>query len=551
MKRAHRRRQGKSAFDLIEEATHLLRGASAATLAVYYLGAVPFVLGLLYFWADMSRAPFAHRHLAAAALGLAGLFYWMKFCQTLFTRRLRADISGTPVAGPGGRGCLRIFLQQAILQTYGLLVLPLALLPILPFAWVYAFFQNVTVLADGRDARVGGLIKKSQQQAALWPRQNILTLLILLAFALYVFLNWATLGLTLPNLCKSLFGLDSVFVQNSWAMLNTTFFAGMFGLTYLCVDPLLKTIYTLRCFYGESLTSGEDLKAELKPFTLPVPQAVGIMAVIALLALVPAAHAEAAPAATPPAAGQSISPPDLDHAIAQTILGTKYTWRMPKEQSVDDAANENVVTRFFYDVGQTVRTWATNTVKWIGKMLRKLFSGSGSNSGGDRGSGYGWIMSVEILLYVLIAVALSALAIFLYRVWRGRQRTPAKLAEAIPSVPDVADENVRADELPEDGWTRLARELLERGEFRLAMRAFYLASLAHLAARNLLSIARFKSNRDYERELKRRAHAFPALLSVFGENIFDFERVWYGRFEADRERVAEFAAKVERLKTAA
>lgn len=168
MKRDHRRREGKGPFDLVEEATHLLRTASAATLAVYYLGAIPFVLGLLFFWADMSRAPFAHRHLTEAALGMAALFFWMKFCQTIFTRRLRAQISATPMPALTVRRCVRIFLQQSILQTYGLFILPLAVLPILvPLAWVYAFFQNVTVLGDGNESRVWELVKKSQHQAAL------------------------------------------------------------------------------------------------------------------------------------------------------------------------------------------------------------------------------------------------------------------------------------------------------------------------------------------------------------------------------------------------
>jgi hypothetical protein len=49
-------------------------------------------------------------------------------------------------------------------------------------------------------------------------------------------------------------------------MLNTTFFATAFWLTYLCVDPIAKAVYVLRCFYGESLRSGEDLKAELRNF---------------------------------------------------------------------------------------------------------------------------------------------------------------------------------------------------------------------------------------------------------------------------------------------
>lgn len=73
MKRV-RRQQGRGAFDLIEEATHLLRTAPAATLAVYYLGAIPFVLGLLYFWAEMSRSPFADQHLADASFATGILF---------------------------------------------------------------------------------------------------------------------------------------------------------------------------------------------------------------------------------------------------------------------------------------------------------------------------------------------------------------------------------------------------------------------------------------------------------------------------------------------
>src|SRR5712672_929456 len=95
MKRT-RRHQGKGAFDLIEEATHLLRTAPGATLAVYYAGAIPFILGVLYFWADMSRSPFARQHLVEAALGVSVLFLWMKGCQAVFARRLRAQLAAVP-----------------------------------------------------------------------------------------------------------------------------------------------------------------------------------------------------------------------------------------------------------------------------------------------------------------------------------------------------------------------------------------------------------------------------------------------------------------------
>jgi hypothetical protein len=83
---------------------------------------------------------------------------------------------------------------------------------------------------------------------------------------------------------------------------------------------------------------------------------------------------------------------------------------------------------------------------------------------------------------------------------------------------------------------------------RLALRAFYLASLARLAAGDLITIAKFKSNRDYERELQRRAHAFPEVLSTFAQNVSVFDRVWYGLHEVNPDLVADFAGNVQKIK---
>jgi hypothetical protein len=549
MKRTQRRQQGKTAFDLIEEATHLLRTAPAATFAVYFLGTIPFVLGLLFFWADMSRSPLAPQHLAGTSLGMAALFYWMKFWQAVFAGQVRAQAAGEPFLPLTFRRSARIFFTQVLIQSFGLFVLPLALIPVLPFPWAYAFYQNAAALDHGANTGTRALVKKSRQQAALWPAQNHAILAVMLGFAFCVFLNWATVCLTLPQLCKMLFGIESDFTKSQFAMLNTTFFATMAGLTYLCVDPILKTIYALRCFYGESLQSGEDLKTELKPF---INSALITTAVIALLVMIfSASPAMAQPTNTSAstAIGQTISPSALDRAISQTIHERKYVWRMPREQVIEPASKDGVVLQFFEKVGAMIREWTRNAVDWLKNILEKLFPHHLPGHVQSVSSGYGWIMSLQILLYGLVAAVFAALAIFLYRVWRIRRLAPPTVAsEAIQPVPDVADENVRADQLPEDGWTKLARELLERGEYRLAMRAFYLASLAHLSARNLISIARFKSNRDYERELHRRAYAFPDLFAVFGDNLSIFERIWYGTHKASREMVDDFAANLERLK---
>src|SRR5664280_1426043 len=132
------------------------------------MGAVPFVLGLLYFWADMSRSPFAGQHLADSALGMATLLVWMKFWQVIFARRLRAHVAGQPAPHWAVRRWVRVLLTQTFVQPSGLFVVPLSFIPVLPAAWVYAFYQNVTVLDDGGSDGTSQLLKKSWKQAKLW-----------------------------------------------------------------------------------------------------------------------------------------------------------------------------------------------------------------------------------------------------------------------------------------------------------------------------------------------------------------------------------------------
>lgn len=557
MKAAQRRQSGKPAHDLVEEAVHLLRTAPAAALALYYLGSLPFVLGVLYFWADMGESPTARNHVVEAALGVSLLFLWMKFCQTLFARRLRAHLAGVTPSRLGRRRSLRVLLLQATLQPTGLFVLPLATVTVLPLPWVYAFYQNLTALADADVAGGRELFGKAARHARLWPRQNCAALISLAAFGAFVFLNGAIACGVLPQLLKSLFGLETVFSRGGMALLNTTFFATMFGLTYLCVDPILKTLYVLRCFYGEAIQSGADLRAELRRHTAPASGLASLLLLGLLLAQpVTVRAAEPTPTPAPPAAGQNLSPTELDHTIGEVIQQRKYAWRMPREAAADDPGQPGFLAEFFDRIGRMIRDaiktvleWIGDFFKWLGRWLGKLFGGR-TSAPSLPSSGLDWAMLSQVLLYLLVAVVLSALTILIYRLWRNRQPKEETLqAEAIQVVPDITDENVGADQLPEDGWTKMARELLARGEFRLALRAFYLASLAHLAERNLISLARFKSNFDYRRELSRRAHSFPALLEMFGENVSVFDRVWYGTHEANGELVNRFASNVERLKT--
>src|SRR5271163_1340211 len=89
----------RSAIDILEEAVNLLRSAPLRVWVVYLVGAVPFILALLFFLNDMTRSPFAFEHMGRASLGLAALYVWKNVWQAVFARRLYEMLSpqNTPV----------------------------------------------------------------------------------------------------------------------------------------------------------------------------------------------------------------------------------------------------------------------------------------------------------------------------------------------------------------------------------------------------------------------------------------------------------------------
>ncbi len=553
MKRDASEQKAKGPIDLVEEAFHLLRLAPGNILACYYLGSLPFVLGLLYFWSDMSRSAFAEQRLIPGALGLTLLFFWMKLWQAVFAQQLLARLCGDPAPRWKLSRLLKTALFQAILQPSGLFLLPVALVLLFPFGWVYAFYQNATVFSGAADRDFKTVFKTARQQAMLWPLQNNYALLLCKAFAIFVFLNLISGVLAIPYLLDALFGIQTPFMQSIWTIFNTTFFAAIVGLTYLAMDPLVKTIYVLRCFYGESLQTGQDLQAELKDF-LPAGKLVAVIGLAIFSHLVSAPHATGAELEPKPtlhtrAAPASVSPPELDRSIEETIRQREYTWRMPREEVAKQKPEKGSVAAFIESLFDSIKSGFKTIGRWLEKLFKWLSPKQQLNSNSGS-SGFNWLFAIKGIIVVLAAALIFLLIWLVVRVWMRNQRhNPGEVtAEAMLPTPNIADENVGADQLPEDGWLKMARELLDRGELRLALRAFYLASLAHLASRNLITIAKFKSNRDYEKELGRRAHALPDVMQTFTQNVTIFDRIWYGLHEVNAEMLQHFASNVEKIK---
>lgn len=585
-------RGGKPAVDILEEATHLLR-ANASLLTPYYFGSLPFILGLLYFWTDMSTGADAWRHCSEASWGLTLLFIWMKTWQSLYARRLLERIRGEASPAWGLRRMMRAAAMQTAIQPWSILILPIAFIILLPFPQVFAFFQNASLMGSGDDADLRTVVQKSWRQASLWTKQNTLIiwltspfLLGLAAFLVFVIvpisssfnpgasvsfllvvtalvviplcplgmvtaLNIGMAVLLLPWLLKTLFDVETIFSISKIHILNNTFFAVVCSLSYLCLDPLMKASYCLRCFYGESLQTGEDLKVELRSRARLGSMVALSLAIFLCFGPFGKALAQSSTAPTP-AGGASVSAQQLDDAIENIIHYPEYSWRMPRERPPDVARSHSALRDFLDSIINTLRTgWGyvkrglTKVWNFIRDLLSRIIPSLPKLEKPDSH----WTNFSRALIIIPILIIMALLAFLAWRAWKDRGPRRVTGDVTLKPAPDITREDLDATALPEEGWLNLARELIEKGELRLALRALYLATLAHLAQQELITIAKYKSDREYELELRRRSHTQPHLAGVFAENRALFECAWYGLHEVTPGIMERFSRNQESIRS--
>ena len=97
-------------------------------------------------------------------------------------------------------------------------------------------------------------------------------------------------------------------------------------------------------------------------------------------------------------------------------------------------------------------------------------------------------------------------------------------------------------------FVALARDFTARGDYRMALRAYFLASLAFLASREMVAIGRSKTNLDYLREVRRRARSVAGLDVLFAGGIQTLEGAWYGLHDVANSDVDRFAANFESMR---
>jgi hypothetical protein len=328
----------------------------------------------------------------------------------------------------------------------------------------------------------------------------------------------------LPQLLRTLTGYESVFSRlGSHVLEDPLFWTLVFAFTWLLFDPFLQAVYCVRCFQAEAAETGEDVKAVVRRLHR-------VAALVCCVAMAGTLHSQSAPA------------PDLQRAVQQAAQSPEYDWRIaPKlnekqQPSWFVAATDRIVasTRaFLRSVGDAIR-----------RLLRWIFGGS---EGRSPRPGAPPAFALPMGIWVLIVIILGAAGFAFVRLRYPPQRSVVPGAGFTPVATKEDAEDMDPLRFPEQTWIDLAERALAEQNWRLAMRAFYLASLGWLGRREFLQIHSGKTNREYEMELRRRTRTAPQARDLFAGNVAAFERVWYGMHEIGGEDVERFRTHMREM----
>ena len=160
-------------------------------------------------------------------------------------------------------------------------------------------------------------------------------------------------------------------------------------------------------------------------------------------------------------------------------------------------------------------------------------------------NGFGW------LLLVLILGALIAAAIYLIRTIRP---AGSETFTAIKTETKKKEEPIeRVDQLPtgiekKGDWLTTVRDLASKGEYNLAIVYLYSYVLLQLDKKSFIQLTIGKTNRQYLREVSRRADlrsTFELIMIAFEDCFFGGRRTTRDRFDECMSRLPDFQKRLE------
>lgn len=592
-----------SAFELIEKSLSLLRVEGLSLFPIYWLGGFPFLLLFLFFWSDMSQNSFAEESLSFYSILLTGTYFWMKFWQTAFMRAVRYRILNQQIPQWSWKEKSWAILFQGFVQPTQWIVLPIAKILMIPFGYCHAFYETLHLTGDGCDRSFKNVLHKTWGASKEAPQQNHLLIwmmspwMLIFGFALIfivltilpwirpeikdfpmenvqrfwlfflacliplspwgvlIFINIALILFGTPFLFQTFFGIDSAWTTGTFGIMDPFFMIVCLGITFLIMDPILKTAYVFRDLYARSQETGSDLLYELHSYRNPSFDrkfmVIGFLFLFFSSLQATSAdplsssesdsmishNAESSPWASSSSLSldktQSINSQKklsseealFQKSLEKIALKREYQWKQERRPALVNKSDEDGwVLRFFKSLFQAIGSF----YDWVMDVIQALFGKNHSSEEGILSASSNASITQYFLIIFLLILGVLILILLIRYLRKRRQKPLTTVYSPSISIPDLESHQTQATDLQGSEWETLAKELMNREEWRLASRAWYLGGLAELHEQRWIKVRKGKSNADYLQETHGLAKAFPQLYQEFQKATAIFEETWYG-----------------------
>ncbi|HEX2678896.1 MAG TPA: DUF4129 domain-containing protein [Polyangiales bacterium] len=347
--------------------------------------------------------------------------------------------------------------------------------------------------------------------------------LLVLLGALCLLANlYAITGLLL-GFARSLLGVETSFVSAFLSPDNEVVPLVMATITLVLVEPLRAAVSAYAFVDARSRRDGADLHAAVdaviaaasaraKPSRGITSIAVGLLLALSCTALASAAHADG-------------------HAPKAAQARAELAAQEARDAQVRDKVQRILKGKEFSEV---VHTDTHGFWKWLMDWLEDLFKQEPEKP--KDSSGF-HIDLPAIAPWTVMLAALLVVALVVYQVMAESRRRPRKTGLVAPAAATLTPSEQEPRQLLDT-----AAQLAERGLYREALRALYVATLAALDRARLIRFEPDKTNGQYLRGMP------PSeMRQLFGAFTRIFDHKWYGREEAsvvDYEQCRQLADRI-------
>ena len=198
---------------------------------------------------------------------------------------------------------------------------------------------------------------------------------------------------------------------------------------------------------------------------------------------------------------------------------------LARPEYADAAQGPNALTRFLRDLMRWIQKWLPSGPSSTDPTRARLIS--------------------RIIMFVVVGFAGLMILYVAWQLFKRFKRPITAKARKKREARIVLGEKLQPEQTATDLLAE-AEALARAGDLRAAIRKGYIALLVELGDRNVISLAQYKTNRDYLRSVSN----VPQLHSPLQRLTESFERHWYGVAQATPNDWQDFRARyTEALQT--